>query len=70
MIIYLLDVLLGVAKIQILKVVHNSIPLHKYLHSVVSNHKDTNFESNSQHIEHFFFRYHSCWESQKYKFCK
>ena len=40
--------LLEITKIQILKVIHNRSSIVLGLLAVVSNHKDTNFESNSQ----------------------
>ncbi len=40
--------LLGVTKVQILKVIHNAFQKQKNALVVVGSHKDTNFESNSQ----------------------
>ncbi len=40
--------LLKITKIQILKVIHNGLIYVPPIPSVVLNHKDTNFESNSQ----------------------
>ena len=41
--------LLEITKIQILKVIHNCLISANSVLIVVGNHKDTNFESNSQH---------------------
>ena len=40
--------MLKITKIQILKVIHNNSNLTNKTNAVVENHKDTNFESNSQ----------------------
>ena len=61
-------VLLGVTKIQILKVIHNSGVYTKTKLPVVGNHKDTNFESNSQLQAGYYPKIESCWKSQRYKF--
>ena len=47
----MLPTLLEVTKIQILKVIHNTAENCKSIFCVVGSHKDTNFESNSQHIQ-------------------
>ena len=65
---YQSTMLLGVKKIQILKVIHNTVVSRFYERNVVGNHKDTNFESNSQRKWKAPIRVLCCWESKRYKF--
>ena len=60
--------LLEVTKIQILKVIHNCNCGRTGGSAVVGSHKDTNFESNSQHRDLQYGWVYSCWKSQRYKF--
>ena len=60
--------LLEITKIQILKVILNKILFVILNLSVVSNHKDTNFESNSQQVFQQDFVLECCFKSQRYKF--
>ncbi len=65
---YQSTMLLGVKKIQILKVIHNTVVSRFYERNVVGNHKDTNFESNSQLSYSSILDKGGCWKSQRYKF--
>ena len=60
--------LLEITKIQILKVIHNSWLRVRVIFIVVCNHKDTNFESNSQLVYMAGTCFIRCWKSQRYKF--
>jgi len=60
--------LFQITKIQILKVIHNRPIKTGEVFIVVSNHKDTNFESNSQQDEGLNVLNACCFKSQRYKF--
>ena len=60
--------LLEITKIQILKVIHNVQQGLNPQNEVVGNHKDTNFESNSQLRDVAKDVTIGCWKSQRYKF--
>ena len=63
-----IDTLLEITKVQILKVIHNTIVQEQISIGVVGNHKGTNFESNSQPKCRLQNPILSCWKSQRYKF--
>ena len=60
--------LLAVTKVQILKVIHNTSTITSKSVTVVSNHKDTNFENNSQLRIGKVSIPSGCWKSKRYKF--
>ena len=62
--------LLSITKLQNLKAIHNHLPLHYLISTVVINHKTTKFESNSQPdeiVDNFGI---GCYQSQNYKIWK
>ncbi len=60
--------LFEVTKIQILKVIYNEGVNNDFIDYVVLNHKDTNFESNSQLSFNTGVANAGCFKSQRYKF--
>ena len=58
------------SKIQNLKAIHNQRVLQAIRHPVVSDVKDTKFESNSQLSSNGYYRNFSCFRCQRYKIWK
>ena len=65
-----IEKLFQMSKIQILKAIHNNACPNPCTACVVSDVKDTNFESYSQHFIMKQIEYGSCFRCQRYKFWK